>query len=191
MNFFDERLPKRFWDKCIPEPNSGCWLWTGADTPKGYGSFYLNSKLRRVHRVAYEILVGPIPGGLQLDHLCRVRCCCNPAHLEPVTNRENAIRGDAGRAGGAVMAARFLALTHCRLGHPLDGASGERRSRYCKACNRLGCLERRSRLRAAGLCWQCGSPAAPGVTLCEPHRLRENQRQSARKKRLRAARKTA
>jgi hypothetical protein len=76
----------------------GCWNWTGALTSnlpgKGYGRIQVGPKLKLTHRVAYEALVGPIPEGLDLDHLCRNRKCCNPAHLEPVTRRENLLRGD-------------------------------------------------------------------------------------------------
>jgi hypothetical protein len=72
----------------------GCWIWTGALNGAGYGAIGSGGKVLRTHRVAYEHLVGPIPDGLQLDHLCRVRSCCNPAHLEPVTNHENWLRGE-------------------------------------------------------------------------------------------------
>lgn len=71
----------------------GCWIWTGALNKAGYGAIGGGGKVFRTHRVMYEHLVGPIPDGLQLDHLCRVRACCNPAHLEPVTNHENWMRG--------------------------------------------------------------------------------------------------
>lgn len=71
----------------------GCWLWTGARLASGYGSMRWQGKARVVHRVMYELEIGPIPGGLQIDHLCRVRPCCNPAHLEPVTHAENLRRG--------------------------------------------------------------------------------------------------
>lgn len=74
------------------EPNSGCWLWDGADNGSGYGKF----RGRYAHRVSFEMHKGPIPQGMHLDHLCRVPCCVNPSHLEPVTNAENARRGRAG-----------------------------------------------------------------------------------------------
>ena len=77
-----------------PEPNTGCWLWTAA-LKNGYGRITMMNPKRKTaaHRVSYEAFVGPIPEGLTLDHLCRVRCCVNPAHLEPVTMRENIMRG--------------------------------------------------------------------------------------------------
>lgn len=72
-----------------------CWIYTGFKTEKGYGLLGVGSprKLVRAHRVVYEELVGPIPEGLQLDHLCRERACVHPGHLEPVTPRQNVLRG--------------------------------------------------------------------------------------------------
>lgn len=78
----------------------GCWLWQGALNTKGYAVLSVGGRGGRrhyAHRLSYEIHVGPIPAGLQIDHLCRVRRCVNPAHLEPVTNRENVLRGIAAR----------------------------------------------------------------------------------------------
>jgi len=82
---------ERFWSKV--EKTVSCWLWT-ASTRRGYGQFVINNKPTPAHRFAYEQLVGDIPRGLQLDHLCRVRNCVNPEHLEPVTSRENILRGE-------------------------------------------------------------------------------------------------
>ena len=70
----------------------GCWEWQGA-LNDGYGIVGRDGTTRRVHRVVYEALVGPIPNGMDLDHLCRNRRCCNVLHLEPVTRRENLARG--------------------------------------------------------------------------------------------------
>jgi hypothetical protein len=77
-----------------PEPNSGCLLWLGYVTPKGYGSLKFNGHMRLAHRVAYEMTKGPIKKPLHIDHLCRVRCCVNPIHLEAVTIGENNRRSD-------------------------------------------------------------------------------------------------
>lgn len=105
---------RRFWAKVerdgpIPEfaPRLGpCWLWTGKINPKtGYGSYSNSSS----HRAAWIFTNGPVPEGLQLDHLCRVRACCNPAHLEPVTRSENQLRG----LGSGLR----KPTTHCLRGH--------------------------------------------------------------------------
>lgn len=115
---------ERFWSKV--EKTETCWLWT-ASLCDGYGQFSVSAGLpRRAHRVAYELLVGPIPEGLTLDHLCRVRNCVRPDHLEPVTQAENTRRASLGK-------------THCRQGHPYDEANtyirpsrGERECRICR-----------------------------------------------------------
>src|SRR5690606_14651905 len=125
------KLPKRFWQRTNLEPSSGCWVWSGARHGEGYGSFYWQGSMRLAHRVAYTALVGPIPSGLELDHLCRNRLCCNPAHLEPVTRGENMRRsplcGQAKRN-----------KTHCLKNHPLSGdnlyvaPNGQRQCITCK-----------------------------------------------------------
>lgn len=128
----DARLPNHVVKYISPEPNSGCWLWDGAVTNKGYP---VTSKLR-AHRVVYTKLVGPIPNGLVLDHKCRVRCCCNPDHLEPITNRENILRG-VGVA--AVNAVKMV----CDSGHSLSDAYVSKKGhRTCRAC---AVIERRGR----------------------------------------------
>lgn len=106
-------LPERIASKIQIDAN-GCWLWTACIKPEGYGQIWWNGSTRNAHRVVYRLFVGEIPAGLQLDHLCRVRHCVNPAHLEPVTNRENVLRGDT-------IPAKCAARTHCPEGHPLAG----------------------------------------------------------------------
>ncbi|MEU8920304.1 HNH endonuclease signature motif containing protein [Kitasatospora sp. NPDC048545] len=102
---------RRFWakvDKNGPTPENRptlgpCWIWTGyIHAPSGYGQYGLRNGTRLVHRISYQYLVGPIPKGLHLDHLCRRRECCRPDHLEPVTPRENLRRGDQGAFWGYV-----------------------------------------------------------------------------------------
>ncbi len=103
-----------------------CWVWTGAHTRKGYGSFHFQGRLAPSHRVAYEILVAPIPAGLEIDHLCRNRACVNPEHMEAVTQRVNWERGRA--------ITRLKALkTLCWRGHPLARVrpSGKRECSVC------------------------------------------------------------
>lgn len=89
------RLPDWLLDRLAPEPNTGCWLWTGSDSGNGYGKVSVAGFYEMAHRLIYMILVGPIPDGMHLDHRCRVRRCCNVDHLEPVTPRENTRRGNA------------------------------------------------------------------------------------------------
>lgn len=84
---------ERFWKRTIQSPD-GCWEWVGTITNSGYGSLSDSGQVL-AHRFAYELLVGPIPEGLQIDHLCNVRNCVNPAHLEPVTGLENMRRMSA------------------------------------------------------------------------------------------------
>lgn len=118
-------MSESFWSRV--DATGDCWLWTGPFDRDGYGAF---SKRRSgAHRFAYETLVGPIPAGLVIDHLCRVRACVNPDHMEPVTIRENVQRG-----------AR-LRQSHCRAGHRMDDENTliQRRSgggyrRQCRTC---------------------------------------------------------
>jgi len=86
-------------NKISPEPNSGCWLYLGALQRNGYARIRFNGKTVIAHRVSYTIFKGEIPAGLELDHLCRVRCCVNPDHLEVVSRSINVSRGyDARKA---------------------------------------------------------------------------------------------
>lgn len=127
---------KRFMNKVRVCDDTGCWLWTAGLHYKGYAKFRDDTG-RKVfaHRWAYEWFRGRIPDGLQIDHLCRVRHCVNPYHMEPVTNAENQRRGLKNQNGGK---------THCDHGHLLAGENlhitpkGHRR---CLECNRQQCRE--------------------------------------------------
>lgn len=130
-----------FDQKWMPEPNSGCWLWLRATNPEGYGMVGVGRKVWLAHRYSYVRAGGIIPDGLQLDHLCRVRCCVNPTHLEPVTNCENSIRTPR------IQAARLA--THCAAGHPLTDENvyryngGARRCRTCTLSSQKIAKQRR------------------------------------------------
>lgn len=130
---------ERFWSKVnkagsVPEKRSElgpCWLWTGY-LHRGYGQFHADQTTYRAHRFAYEEIVGPIPDGLEIDHLCRVRSCCNPSHLEPVTHRVNVLRSES-------FAAKYAAQTHCRRGHeftPENTYVSPKNQRECRTCHR-------------------------------------------------------
>ena len=92
-------IETRLLNKISPEPNSGCWLYLGALQPNGYARITFNGKTARAHRVSYLIFRGEIPDGLEIDHLCRVRCCVNPDHLEVVSRSINVRRGYDARKG--------------------------------------------------------------------------------------------
>lgn len=112
-------------------PDTGCWEWTAGLDSDGYAQARFNGRSRLVHIITYERAHGPVPDGLELDHLCRVRHCVRPSHLEAVTHRENVLRGE----GVAALAAQ---ATHCPSGHPYEGrnllvfADGKRRCRACR-----------------------------------------------------------
>lgn len=117
------------------DPETGCWLWQGAiATKSGYGRMAINNgrfggERVMIHRMSYETFVGPIPEGLVIDHPCRVRACCNPEHLEPVTQQVNLLRGETIYAANA-------AKTHCKFGHEFSPENTRivPRGRRCIAC---------------------------------------------------------
>jgi hypothetical protein len=139
--FGDTRLPGRFWKKVSPEPNSGCWLWTGAENGNGYGTIARGLRDRlgddrahavASHRAAFHHLVRPLRRDEVIDHRCRNTFCCNPAHLEPVTMAVNTERGVSKERRQA----QVRGLTHCKNGHPRTAESTRqwRGHTICRPC---------------------------------------------------------
>ena len=128
--------PERLWMGFV-RSDSGCWEWAGAISRQGYGSLGRGGKKVYAHRAMYELLVGPIPDGLELDHLCRNRKCVNPSHLDPVTHAENTRRAAAG-------------ITHCPHGHEYtveNTAYTSKGWRRCRACGRERARQYKKRAR--------------------------------------------
>lgn len=130
--------PVRFWSKVNKDgPDTGlvegrCWVWTTRLNDSGYATFTDDGLQFRAHRFAYEMTLGPIPEGMQLDHLCRTRHCVRPSHLEPVTHAENMKRSVAGRRVWR------SERTHCNHGHEFSPENTGMKGgyRYCKVCVR-------------------------------------------------------
>lgn len=120
-------VAERLWEKV--DKTDTCWLWTGFCIG-GYGVIGEWDKSFMAHRLAYELLIGPIPDGLVIDHLCRVRNCVNPDHLEPVTLAENIRRGEVGRHNAT--------KTVCPQGHEYTEVNTYwyRGTRSCRTCGR-------------------------------------------------------
>jgi hypothetical protein len=148
-----QRFPadlSEMFDRCIPIPFSGCWAWNGTVAYDGYGR--LPSGRRGVtfpaHRVAYEYAKGPIPDGMQIDHLCRVKCCINPDHLEAVTPSINVLRGLVPTTASKHMKSlqdrlkaelRSDPAPHCKRGHPFDDENtyvDKNGFWHCRECKR-------------------------------------------------------
>lgn len=133
----------RFWSHVDKNGDGGCWNWTGSLDTRGYGSTRIGARMVRAHRHAYETSIGPIPDGLDLDHLCRNRPCVNPEHLEPVPRRVNTLRGISPHANNA-------RKTHCTNGHeftPENIRLTPSGHRSCWECRRT--WERKRRTRSA------------------------------------------
>lgn len=120
-----EKLFTKFYERVTPKlDDAGCWEWTGHITPDGYGRYSLPDKLGNIlaHRWAYELFIGPIPDGLTLDHLCRVKTCVNPYHLEPVSARVNVQRAQS---------------NFCKRGHSLQDSYKWHGTRNCRPCHNI------------------------------------------------------
>ena len=132
--------PDRFWAKADRSGgDNSCWPWQAFRNEDGYGTFTRHhARPMKAHRLAYEIAVGPIPDGLQIDHLCRNKACINPAHLEPVTQVENM---------------RRRRWSHCKWGHPFDEVNtytSPAGGRGCRICRHERAEQSNARRRARG-----------------------------------------
>lgn len=137
----DSKLRARFWAKVSVAPADACWEWLAGRDRKGYGKFAIGQKHHRAHRIAYNLFGLQIPNDLVIDHLCRNRACVNPDHLEPVTSRENAVRGAAAAAHG------FHAGV-CKYGHeftPENTYATRDGGKNCRTCVLEGCKKRRAK----------------------------------------------
>lgn len=125
---------------------NGCWIWDGTRHEDGYGIIFISGKREYVHRIMYQLFIGPVNNKRELDHLCRNPSCCNPLHLEAVSSRENSLRGN-----------HPLFVTHreqrCRRGHDLTVAENVRRSDdgrvRCRVCATAYQQEYRRKKRCA------------------------------------------
>ena len=138
-------LPSRIWNQVQPTPDS-CWFWLGPKHTHGYGLTTIDGRTRYAHRVMYENAIGPIPSGLQIDHLCEEKSCVNPEHLEAVTPYENCVRSEGTAKRGATQ-------THCKRGHEFTAENTYRpsthpRRKECRTCkrNRTNAYKKRRRL---------------------------------------------
>ncbi|MFF0744203.1 HNH endonuclease signature motif containing protein [Streptomyces sp. NPDC004111] len=137
----------RLLDRLIDAPG-GCWIWTGCLDRDGYGRMRVDGRRQYVHRLSYEGLRGRIPAGLEIDHLCRVRACANPDHLEPVPHRVNVLRGES-------FAALKARQTQCVNGHTFTAGSvyrapnGTRKCRPCRAAANQRYRQRRTGVHRA------------------------------------------
>lgn len=128
----DLSIDERFWSRLM-ESESGCWEWQEYVDEKGYGRFWDGARTIRAHQYAFAALVGDVPDGLELDHLCKNRRCANPYHLDPVTHEVNMARSDN------IMLA-FSDQTHCLRGHEFTTDNTYVKAdggRQCRDCSRV------------------------------------------------------
>ncbi|OZC50545.1 hypothetical protein CH289_16090 [Rhodococcus sp. RS1C4] len=135
---------ERFWSKVDRRAADECWPWLRSTLAGGYGRYRLPTKHVLAHRFAYELVVGPVPEGLTLDHTCRNRICVNPSHLDPVTMRENTLRGESVPAVNA-------RKTHCVRGHEFTTENTypiPAGGRACRTCRQIARRAHQSRKAA-------------------------------------------
>lgn len=130
---------ERFWAKV--QKTEGCWLWTSQIEAKGYGRFRFNGRPVLAHRFSYELAYGPIPSGMEIDHLCRTRHCIKPEHLEAISHIDNLRRGNTFDIGSV-----HRSITHCPRGHPYNAENTyhDKKGRQCIACRRERAKELRT-----------------------------------------------
>lgn len=158
-----KNLEKRLEEKIEYCPTTGCWLWIAAQDGRGYGvvqNTLGQKQLSKAHRVIYRSLIGPIPEDLTLDHLCKTTICVNPDHLEPVTHRENVLRGDSPSAKNAKKST-------CPRGHSYN-AVDNRGGRYCNLCALDNVNKRRDKRLTDGVCVYCGGIPEKDKRMCQP-----------------------
>lgn len=139
---------KRIFAKIRCDRQTGCWVWTGCTTQRGYGNVRVNKIGYTTHRFMYAWLVGPIPAGKGrdipvLDHICGNKLCCNPLHLQLISDTANILKGNGATA-------RNARKTHCRNGHPLPAPiNGHRRCMIChRAWNKANYAKNPEKFRA-------------------------------------------
>lgn len=126
---------ERIQNNIVVNPTTACWLWTSTLSRDGYAKIHFGGKKISAHRLAFTIYTGQNIEGLQLDHLCRVRNCVNPAHLRPCNARSNIFA-----PGSLCIAKRLAEQTHCKNGHQFDEVNTYYRKsnpsyRFCRKCN--------------------------------------------------------
>lgn len=144
-------------DRAMPEPNTGCWIWTGAYS-HGYGTMSRRSPIRRAHRASYLLFVGPLASGLVIDHKCNSTWCVNPDHLQQITQRDNVLRGDGPIAANH----RKVACVHGHEFTIVNTWMDKLGKRHCKTCQlvnkRRWTRENRSAYNARARAYRAANP---------------------------------